>query len=73
MDERDAPWHVVQAVPRRLVIAREADGQPAGCTRTQALDELFECADYRFVFLDDGSNRLHAAALEQQRHQRATA
>jgi hypothetical protein len=63
MDQRYAPWYVAQIVPRRLAIAWETDGQPAGCTRTQALDELFECVDYRFVFLDDSRYGLHAAAL----------
>src|SRR5712691_11207804 len=73
MDERDAPWHVAQVVPRRLAITRETDGQTPGRPRTKTLDKLIECVDYRFVFLDDGRNRLHAAAFEQQRHQRLTA
>jgi hypothetical protein len=73
MDERDASWHVAQVVTRRLAIAREADRQTPGSTRSQPLDEFFERVDHHFVSLDDGRNRLHAAALEQQRHRRATA
>src|SRR5438034_2922816 len=57
LDERYVPWYVAQIVPRRLAIAWETDGQPAGCTRTQALDELFEC-------VDDSRSEEHTSELQ---------
>ncbi len=71
MDQRYAPWHIAQVVPRRLAIAWKTDGQSPGSMRTQALDELFECADDHFALLDDSRYGLHAVAFEQQRHRRS--
>jgi len=73
MDERYASWHVVQVVPSWLAIAWETDGQSPGSAWPQPLDELFERVDHCFPFLDNGRNRLHAAAFEQQPHRRAPA